>query len=157
MARPSMLEAVKIQARVLIPVVKALEAEIGKARAHAIVGEAIAESWASFLASRSAARDTHPRESAADFEYPVQSEVAEDTDTTFGVDMTACEFARWFREIGEPEIGALLTCGVDFAVNRKLRPGWELTRTQTQMQGAPFCDFRWRLRGAAGGAEGKPR
>ena len=45
-----------------------------------------------------------------------------------------------------PEIGALLTCNVDFAVNEKLRPSWELKRTQTQMQGAPFCDFRWRLR-----------
>ena len=65
---------------------------------------------------------------------------------SFGRNMTACAFADWFREIGEPEIGALLTCGVDFAVERKIRPGWEFRRSQTRMQGAPFCDFRWRRR-----------
>jgi hypothetical protein len=58
--------------------------------------------------------------------------------------MTSCQFADYFRKIGEPEIGALLTCGVDFAVERELRPGWSFQRTQTRMQGAPFCDFRWR-------------
>jgi predicted hydrocarbon binding protein len=68
----------------------------------------------------------------------------EHTDTTFSVNMTRCGFAEYFRKIGEPEIGALLTCGLDFAVERKLRPDWEFRRTKTQMEGAPFCDFRWR-------------
>ena len=36
--------------------------------------------------------------------------------------------------------------GRTFAVNAKLRPSWDFTRTQTQMQGAAYCDFRWRLR-----------
>ena len=80
------------------------------------------------------------------FEFPVESEVVEHREDRFGRNFTACEFADYFRSIGEPEIGALLTCGVDFAVERKLRPGWEFRRTQTRMQGAPFCDFRWRRR-----------
>jgi hypothetical protein len=49
----------------------------------------------------------------------------------------------------EPEIGALLTCGVDFATQAKLRPDWEFARTQTLMKGASYCDFRWRLRSPA--------
>ena len=57
-----------------------------------------------------------------------------------------------FREIGEPEIGALLTCGVDFAVERRLRPDWDFERTQTRMQGASFCDFRWRRRATKPGS-----
>ena len=146
MARPSMLEAVKIQARVLIPVVKALEAELGKAQAHALVGKAIAESYAEFIASRTPERDSHPSADGAALPYPVESAIVENTPESLAIDMTACEFARWFREIGEPEIGALLTCGVDFAVNAKLRPSWSFERTQTQMEGAAFCDFRWRLR-----------
>ena len=56
MSKISMLEAVKIQATALIPVVKALEEEMGKERAHALVGRAIAESYASFRASRTDAR-----------------------------------------------------------------------------------------------------
>jgi hypothetical protein len=146
MARISMLDAVKIQARALIPVVKALEAELGKERAHALVGGAIAESWADGMASRTAVRDQHPGEGEATLPFPVESRVVEHEPDTYGLDFTACAFADYFREIGEPEIGALLTCGVDYAVERKLRPSWEFQRTQTRMQGAPHCDFRWRRR-----------
>ena len=38
MPKPTILEAVKIQANVLIPVVKALETELGRQRAHAMRG-----------------------------------------------------------------------------------------------------------------------
>ena len=140
----SMLDAVKIQARAIIPVVKALEAELGKQKAHAIVGGAIAESWAEFQSNRSQARNDHPGDASSGFDFPVESEVVEQTEDAYGVNMTGCAFADYFRKIGEPEIGALLTCGVDFAVERSLRPEWEFRRTQTRMQGAPFCDFRWR-------------
>jgi hypothetical protein len=71
----SILEATKIQARVLIPVVKALEAEIGKERAHDLVRRAIADSYATFVASRTEVRDTHPSEgSGAGQSFPVESE-----------------------------------------------------------------------------------
>ncbi len=146
MARVSMLEAVKIQARVLIPIVKALEAELGKDKAHAVVGRAIAENWAAFVASRVTERDSHPGRDASDFAFPVETEIVESSADSHAANLTHCEFARYFRAIGQPEIGALLTCNVDFAVNEKLRPSWEFKRTQTQMQGAPVCDFRWRRR-----------
>jgi hypothetical protein len=146
MAELSMLEYVKIQARVLIPVVKTLEAELGQEKAHALVGRAIGEAWAGFVASRNPQRNQHPGEAEPDFDFPVESEVVEHSEGSFGRNFTACAFADYFRQIGEPEIGALLTCGVDFAVERRLRPDWEFRRTQTRMQGAPFCDFRWRRR-----------
>ena len=147
MAEISILDAIKIQARALIPVVKALEAELGKERAHQLVGRAIAESYARFRSGRSAERNTHPRADSDAVVFPVVSEVVEDTEESYGIDIRACEFADYFREIGEPEIGALLTCSVDFAVNRELRPDWEFRRTQTRMKGAEFCDFRWRRKG----------
>jgi hypothetical protein len=146
-AKPSMLDAVKIQARVVIPIAKALEREIGKERAHAIIGQAIADDYADWQGRRTPSRSTHPREDNASHSFPVETEVVDDTETTFGVNMTRCQFAEYFRAIGEPEIGALLTCGVDFATQAKLRPDWEFRRTQTLMKGAAHCDFRWRLRG----------
>jgi len=146
MSEVSMLEAVKIQARALIPVVKALEVELGKERAHRLVGGAIADSWAEVVASRTPQRNQHPAEAGSGFEFPVESEVVEQSPDSLARNFTGCAFADYFRQIGEPEIGALLTCGVDFAVERKLRPDWEFRRTQTRMQGAPFCDFRWRRR-----------
>ena len=148
--RVSVLEAIKIQARVLIPVVKALEVELGKERAHQLVRDAIAENYASFVASRSQARNTHPADgSGASQSFPVESEEVENTPDAFGINMVSCQFADYFRGIGEPEIGALMTCGVDFAVERTLRPDWSFERTQTRMQGASFCDFRWRRRAAS--------
>ena len=145
-AKIAILDAVKIQARALIPIVKALEAEIGKPRAHALVREAIARDYAQRVASRTSARNTHPREGEGQAEFPVEARVVADDAETYSLDMTSCQFADYFRAIGEPEIGALLTCDVDFAVQREIRPDWELTRTQTQMQGASHCDFRWKLR-----------
>ena len=144
-AKPSVLDAIKIQARAVIPIVKALERELGKARAHAIVGAAIANDYASWQGKRIPARNLHPRESQAN-SFPVEGKVVVDSDTAFGVDMVQCRFAEYFKSIGEPEIGALLTCGVDFANEALQRPDWEFSRTQTLMQGASHCDFRWRLR-----------
>ena len=139
------LRAIKTQSKIVIPIVKELEEELGKERAHSIVGRAIARSYADFKRSQGYEENSHPRtdrESA----FPVERKVVDDTETSFGFDITACEFADYFRSIGEPEIGALMTCGVDFAAEELVRPGWEFKRTQTQMQGAPHCDFRWRRR-----------
>ena len=143
----SILEATKIQARALIPIVKALEKEIGKERAHQIVGDAIAESYVAWRERRGFEEDAHPRrgdESDNAPAFPVTEEVVEDSDCAYGHNVTGCAFADYFRSIGEPEIGALMTCGVDFAAEARMRPGWDFSRTQTLMQGAPCCDFRWR-------------
>ncbi len=135
MPRTSILDAVIIQARALFPVVK----ELGKEKAHSIVGRAIADSYAEFAVSRTSERNTHPGDGVSGaFEYPTESEVVERTDTTYAVNMTGCAIAEYFHEIGEPEIGALLTCGVDFAVETKTRLNWEFSRTQTLMQGPPL-------------------
>ncbi len=141
------LRAVKIQARIVIPIVKALERELGKERAHKIVGDAIAGNYASYQASKTPERDTHPGQTEPQGPgYPIQQEVTENTDDSYGFNVTSCEFADYFRSIDEPEIGALMTCGVDFATEELVRPSWSFKRTQTRMSGAPHCNFRWRKR-----------
>lgn len=146
-ATTTMLDAIKIQARAVIPIVKALEKELGVERAHALVRDAIADDNARRSLARAKAVDTHPGSDAEMSQrFPVESQVVENTETALAIDMTSCKFAEYFRSIGEPAIGALLTCGVDFATQAALRPNWEFTRTQTLMNGASHCDFRWRLR-----------
>ncbi len=145
MAGISTLDAVKIQARAVGPIVKALEARIGEQAAHELVRGAIAESWADHVAPRQAGND-HPRDDDNDF--PVESVIVTDTDDEYRVNMVRCQFADYFRATGQPEIGALLTCGVDFAVNRRVHPDWEFTRTQTLMMGAEHCNFCWKRKAA---------
>lgn len=141
----SVLEAVKIQSRIVIPLVKALERELGKERAHAIVGDAIAQSYVTYRQRRGFELNSHPRGDLDNApEFPVEKKVVLDEESAFGFDITGCQFAEYFRSIGEPEIGALMTCGVDFAAEATIRPQWQFTRTQTRMMSASCCDFRWR-------------
>lgn len=145
MSTTSSLDAVKIQARAVIPIVKALEKKMGKNAAHELVADAIAESWADHMVTRqSSGHDvaSHPR-TAGESGFPVQTIIAKDTDNEYAVNMTQCDYADYFRKIGEPEVGALLTCAVDYAVEARMRPDWSFSRSQTLMQGADFCDFCW--------------
>ena len=144
--KPTVLEAVKIQARAVIPIVRALEREVGTERAHSIVGQAIAESYAEWQGNAETARNSHPRDTNIEERLPIETEVVEDTDSTFAINMTRCRFAEYFRAIGAADVGALLTCGLDFAAEWVLRPDWEFRRSQTLMGGASHCDFRWQLR-----------
>jgi predicted ArsR family transcriptional regulator len=51
-----------------------------------------------------------------------------------------------YRALGIPEVGALLSCNRDFALIEGFNPDVALERTQTIMQGATHCDFRFRRR-----------
>ncbi len=141
MAQLSSLDAVKIQARAVIPIAKKLEETLGVEAAHRLIGDAIANSWADFMATRQEP-DSHPS-AAGGVGFPVKDVIIKDTDDEYAVNMVQCDFAEYFRSIGEPEIGALMTCGVDFAVETRLRPAWNFSRSQTLMQGADHCDFCW--------------
>lgn len=48
------------------------------------------------------------------------------------------------KALGEPELGFLMVCTADFATAEGFGPDIRLTRTQTIMQGADHCDFRYR-------------
>ena len=110
------LEATKIQARAVIPIVRALEAELGRERAHAIVGRAIADNYVAWREKRGYEKDSHPQtEAEAGLDFPVERTEVDNSDVSYGHNITGCAFADYFRSIGEPEIGALMTCGVDFA------------------------------------------
>lgn len=139
MAELTSLQAVKIQARAVIPITKKLEETLGIEAAHQLVGAAIANSWADYMATRQQP-DSHPS-AAGGMGFPVKEVVLNNTDDEYAVNMIQCDYAEYFRSIGEPEIGALMTCGVDFAVESRLRPAWDFSRSQTLMQGADHCDF----------------
>ncbi|OJW17771.1 MAG: hypothetical protein BGO49_26585 [Planctomycetales bacterium 71-10] len=55
-----------------------------------------------------------------------------------------CRYAEMYRRLGLEDLGSTLSCARDFALAEGFSPEIELERTQTLMQGAPFCDFRFR-------------
>jgi hypothetical protein len=73
-------------------------------------------------------------------------EVLESDSTHFSYNVTRCRYAEMYRELGIAELGAILSCNRDGAYGKGFNPNLELTRTQTMMQGAPCCDFRYRMK-----------
>ena len=147
----SVIEQAKIQAQVLIPLVKALQAELGKERANAIVRGALRdlfrgygeEFWRAKNETNvgkavASAFKTYARDDALDYE------VIEQSQDTFAFDVKRCRYAEFYNELGEPELGFLLVCSADFDTAAGFGGDIKLTRTQTIMQGAPHCDFRYR-------------
>jgi hypothetical protein len=146
-----LIERARIQAQVLVPLLKALQAELGEERANAIVRKALGELYRQFgeefWRSRksqdvgdnmASAFKTFAAGNALDYD------VIKRTPDAFEVNVTACRYARFYQELGVPELGFLLVCSADFTMADGYDPDVRLTRTQTIMQGASHCDFRYR-------------
>ena len=144
------IDQVKIQARSLVPLVKALQAELGEERANAIVRKALGDTFRKLGEEWWQAQQTGSLgdNMAAAFRRfaggdALDYEVLEQSKDTFDVNVTGCRYARFYQEIGAPELGFLLVCGLDFPMAEGFGPDITLTRTQTIMQGASHCDFRY--------------
>ena len=151
----SVIEQAKIQAQVLVPLVKTLQAELGAARANALVRKALGDLYRGFGEEFWKARNHGEKE--ADLGKAVASafriyarddalayDVIEQTHDAFAFDVKRCAYAEFYKALGEPELGFLLICTADFATAEGFGPDIKLTRTQTIMQGASHCDFRYK-------------
>ena len=153
----SILDQVKIQAQVLLPVIRAFRKELGAERANTIVGEALRE-WSRQLHHEIGARTPGtPQEKWAAMTAASIPRIGDAIDVdiikheadVMEFNVTGCRYAEFFRALGEPELGALLLCDGDVYVAEVGSPDVELTRTQTIMKGGTYCDFRYRMKTSA--------
>ena len=68
-------------------------------------------------------------------------DVKAETPERFTFNVTRCEYARMYKEMGLSDIGHLLSCQRDGTFCEGYDPSLKLKRTQTIMQGASHCDF----------------
>ena len=141
----------EIEARILAPLINAFAAEFGRERVielakRAIVGIARRQgkALADQLGGNSLAHFVSGKDPWVKGDA-LQVEVLEANDTTYNFNVTRCRYAEMYRALGVPELGAVLSCGRDFALGEGFNPDLKLTRTQTIMEGAPYCDFRYRM------------
>jgi len=152
----SLLDQAKIQAQVLVPVLSALRAELGEERANRLVTGALRESSRETFRRMGALIPGGPKDKWAAMNATSLPRIGTDVDVrmleqepdTMKFDVTGCRYADFFRQLGEPELGAVLLCEVDLHMVEVGKPEVELTRTQTIMKGASHCDFRYRMKGA---------
>ena len=142
----TLLERTKVQAEVLVPLVRAMEEEYGREQAHRLVrrtlGGQVRESIRA-ATSPGGARDTVEWllriSNAGDVQDHDRLEGAPDE---INLNVTRCGYAEFFDQLGEPELGFLLVCTLDYDVADGA--GVTLERSQTIMQGSDHCDFRFK-------------
>ena len=149
-ARIGVLTRREVEARILAPMIDALGEEFGRERVLEIVGDTIVE-----IAREqgSALVDTIGGDSLDHFrdslkywtqDNALEIEVLEHSADQFAFDVRRCRYAEMYQSLGMPELGAVLSCNRDFALIEGFNKEVELERTQTIMDGAACCDFRYR-------------
>ncbi len=145
------IEKRAIEAAAIAPVIEALAGEIGKEKAVAILQEVNQNE--AFLRGESIRKErgsTTIADLAADVATwgiggTFEMEVLEQSASTYHFNITRCPYYEKYREMGLLEYGVALSCCRDEPFARGFHPQLKLERSQTIMEGARYCDFRYTL------------
>jgi hypothetical protein len=74
----------------------------------------------------------------------LELDILEQTPERLSFNVTRCRYAEMYRALGLADLGSSLSCCRDFALVEGFSPEITLQRTQTIMEGAEHCDFRFR-------------
>jgi L-2-amino-thiazoline-4-carboxylic acid hydrolase len=145
----SHLQRRKIESRVLIPFIEACREKFGDAATRELVVATIRRlavedgaRWAAVYG-----RDLGALKTVAEKVWAgsgsLDIEIVPSGDDQLDFNVTRCRYAEFYKELGLPELGYLVHCNRDHAMIDGFNPDLQLTRTQTVMQGASHCDFRF--------------
>ena len=152
----SLLERRRVEALVLVPVIRAMQARFGEAEVNEVVAGAIRGIAAEQGAGRP--RVATPvelgaaiggRKAMLGHQSTIQDgsltiEVVAADAEQFAFDVKHCRFVEMYDELGASDLGFILSCNRDAAGFAAMAPDLTFERTQTRMQGADHCDFRFR-------------
>jgi hypothetical protein len=149
----SLLDKTRIQAQVLVPMLRTLRSELGRAKADAVVKQALRDWSRQLFANIADGIAGSPRRKWAAIQNvfgeisgrEVEYEILRQDEDVLDIDVARCRFAEFFRALGEPELGGLLMCAADFDIAAAGEGEVSLDRAQTIMEGAPSCTFRYKF------------
>ena len=142
----------RIEAGIIAPIYAVMREKVGEAMAQDIIDTAIRK--AAIEAGRNFAAKTPGGTSLRTFQElqdlwtqddALTIEVTKATDEEFHYNVKRCRYAETYREMGLGGIGHLLSCNRDGVFCTGYDPRITLERTQTVMEGASHCDFRYRF------------
>jgi predicted ArsR family transcriptional regulator len=151
----SHLQRRKIEGRVLIPFLQAVAEKFGEAAMHEVldatirnVAAADGAAWAKTFgrtttSMRQVAEDVWAGGGATNVQ------VMGEADDRLDFNVTRCGYAEFYKQMGLAELGYRIHCSRDHAAVAGFNDQLELSRSQTIMQGAPCCDFRFRKKAPA--------
>jgi hypothetical protein len=141
----------EIEVRILGPLLDALGDEFGQERVLKIARDVIIQiarqQGKEIGASKGGRSLAHFAASLADWKKDdaLSMDVLEQSESCFSFNVTRCSYAELYKILDVPQLGAILSCNRDFSLIEGFNPDIQLTRTQTIMQGADYCDFRYHL------------
>jgi hypothetical protein len=148
-----MLEKRKIEAEILKEVYETLKQSHGEEVAERTIAESVRRSAIEQARQFAAAAPGGPSLKAFQDVMPLwtkggalEIEVKEESEQTFRFNVVKCRYAETYKAMGLGEIGHLLSCSRDGAFCEGYDPKLKLERTQTIMQGASHCDFKYTYR-----------
>ena len=154
-----LMQRVKSQAEVLVPLLRHLRVELGEERANELVYPAIRDAVKKWIAGISSSHSEDPIENfrktsdilEAMYDGDVEYETLRDDDERWEMDISRCRYAEFFRQLDEPELGTMLVCEMDDHIADLAAPAVRMSRTETIMKGGTHCPFRYRFDNARGG------
>ncbi|UQR66092.1 L-2-amino-thiazoline-4-carboxylic acid hydrolase [Bradyrhizobium sp. C-145] len=148
----SHLQRRKIEGRVLIPFIQVLRDRFGQSAMREVVDETIrrlaAEDgarWAATYGKTTASLRTVAQELWAGG-GSMDVEVVSESDDHLDFNVTRCQYAAFYKELGLADLGIRVHCNRDHAMLAGFNDELELSRSQTIMEGGACCDFRFRKR-----------
>ena len=146
----SMLEKRKIEAEILKEVYLTLKESHGEEVAKKTIAESVRRSAIEQARAFAAAAPGGTSLQAFEDVMPLwtkggalEIEVKEQSAETFAFNVVRCRYAETYKAMGLGEIGHLLSCNRDGAFIEGYDPKLKFERTQTIMQGASHCDFKY--------------
>ena len=148
------LEQRRIEANIIKPIFEEMAAELGPEKAKEILGTAIkknaiaqGKAYAAASGEETDLLSFHALLPQWKANGALETEILEESPTTVSYNVTRCRYAEMYKDMGLAEIGHLLSCGRDGTFCTGYDARIELERTQTIMQGASHCDFRYKWKG----------
>lgn len=146
----SMLAKRRIEAEILGHVYDVLKASHGQAAAMQAVGDAVrrssieqAQQFVSTMDRPTSLQTFIELSTLWEAEDALKIEVQETTETGYAFNVVRCRYSEMYKQMGLGEIGHLLSCQRDGTFCEGYDPKLKFQRTQTIMQGASHCDFRY--------------
>ncbi len=147
-----MLEQRRIEAMILKHVYETLKQSHGVEVAQKTIADAVrassidqAREFAAKVGGKTSIQTFADRQSAWKMGNAFDMDVIEKTESIYAYNVTRCKYAEMYRELGLGEIGHLLSCQRDATFCEGYDKRLRLKRTQTIMEGAAYCDFRFTL------------
>ena len=145
------LEQRRIEANIIKPIYDEMVEQLGEHRARDILSTAITKNsisqgkaYADQEGGDQTLKTFHALLPQWKANGALEIEMVEEGDTRMDYNVTRCMYAEMYREMGMGEIGHILSCGRDGTFCTGYHQNIKLERTQTIMQGASHCDFRYR-------------